>query len=68
MVTWIGLWDAYVLPNITYFDDPDELPELLRQLAEDARYALRLSESMSRFWTTAARIVQVSMPCSAYPV
>jgi hypothetical protein len=68
MVTWIGLWDAYVLPNITYFDHPEELPELLRQLAQDTRYTLRLSEAMSRFWTTAARIVQVIVTLSIYPV
>jgi hypothetical protein len=68
MMTWIGLWDAYVLPNITYFDDPQEVPELLRRLAQDARYTLRLSEAMSRFWTTAARIVQVSVDLSVNTV
>jgi hypothetical protein len=59
LATWLGLWDAYVLPNITYFDQPEQLPELLRRLAEDARHAALLSDAMTRFWTTAGRVVQV---------
>jgi hypothetical protein len=32
---------------------------VLRRLAEDARHAALLSDAMTRFWTTAGRVVQV---------